>query len=478
MPTQPTGGGSVTSFTNTPQAKDDSYAFLEDALRANTSLYNAATGTILLDVMANDLGGSAKTLFSVEDGDGNPITADFDLLAKDVNAAGFSSWEVTFAGNWVRINNGKIEYRIADGSGVPGNGRSVDSLTAGQVFADQFVYAIRLGNGTLSEATVKINITGANDNASIAAAGASDNSVTESGVNPGNIFYPGDPSAGGTLIVNDADLGQNHFQNPSPSSLNGTYGAFTFNATTGQWAYTLNNSDPDTQALAQGVSATDTLTVMSFDGTASYNIVVNITGTNDAPVATADVNGADLVIESGVNPGNTPYAGDGSAAGNVLTNDSDVDTGDTKTVSLVNGSLANVGAAVTGIYGSVTINANGSYTYSLNNADPDTQALAQGQVVTDQFTYQVRDANGATSSTTLTITITGTNDVPVITNAAAERAGAVTEAGNLDDGTAVAGVASVRGQLSASDVDSGATQTWSIQGSPSTTYGKIGRAHV
>ena len=439
MATQTTGGGSVTSFTNTPQARDDNYAFLEDVLRANTSLYDAVTGTIFLDVMANDLGGSAKTLFSVEDGDGNPLTADFDLLVKDANAAGVSLWEETFNHNWVRINNGKIEYRIADGSGVPGHGRSVDSLTAGQVFADQFVYAIRLGNGTLSEATVKINITGANDNASVAVVGASDNSVTEAGVNPGNIPYLGDSSASGTLVVNDADLGQNHFQNPSPGSLNGTYGAFAFNAANGQWTYTLNNSDSDTQALAQGASATDTLTVTSFDGTASYNIVVTITGTNDAPVAVADTNAGDAVVESGVNPGNTAFPGDASAAGNVLTNDSDVDTGDTKTVSLVNGSLTNVGAAVTGIYGSVTINANGSYSYSLDNADPDTQALAQGQVVTDQFTYQVKDANGATSSTTLTITITGTNDAPLIT--AQDLIGAVTEqvtpAGNLTDSGAI-----------------------------------------
>ena len=38
----------------------------------------------------------------------------------------------------------------------------------------------------------------------------------------------------------------------------------------------------------------------------------------------------------------------------------------------------NVGSAVTGTYGSVTIAANGSYTYTLDNGDPDTQALAQG----------------------------------------------------------------------------------------------------
>ena len=82
--------------------------------------------------------------------------------------------------------------------------------------------------------------------------------------------------------------------------------------------------------------------------------------------------------ESGVNPGNTPFAGDATAAGNVLTNDTDVDTGDSKTVAAVNGVAGNVGAAVTGTYGSVTINADGSYTYTLDNADPDTNALAQG----------------------------------------------------------------------------------------------------
>ena len=95
MATQTTGGGSTTSFTNTPQAKDDYYAFLEDTLRSNATLYNIATNTIFLDVMSNDLGGNAKSLFSVEDGDGNPITADYELLAKDVNSAGCSPWELT-----------------------------------------------------------------------------------------------------------------------------------------------------------------------------------------------------------------------------------------------------------------------------------------------------------------------------------------------------------------------------------------------
>src|SRR5439155_291935 len=83
-----------------------------------------------------------------------------------------------------------------------------------------------------------------------------------------------------------------------------------------------------------------------------------------------------------------------------------------------------------------------TYTYTLNNSDSDTNQLAQGASAHDVFTYTMVDSQGATSSTTLTITVTGTNDAPVITSNAAAAAGAVTEAGNLDNGTVVAGTPS------------------------------------
>ena len=66
-------------------------------------------------------------------------------------------------------------------------------------------------------------------------------------------------------------------------------------------------------------------------------------------MAVADSNGGDPVTETGV------VAGDPSAAGNVLTNDTDVDTGDTRTVTAVNGSAPNVGAPLVGIYGTLTL---------------------------------------------------------------------------------------------------------------------------
>ncbi|WP_264914986.1 VCBS domain-containing protein, partial [Shewanella xiamenensis] len=59
------------------------------------------------------------------------------------------------------------------------------------------------------------------------------------------------------------------------------------------------------------------------------------------------------------------------------------------------------------------------------------------------------------------------------TNNATQLVGSVVEAGDLDDGTDVAGTPTATGQLSATDVDNGATQTWSVQGTPDTTYGSF-----
>ncbi|TPL78844.1 VCBS domain-containing protein, partial [Mesorhizobium sp. B2-3-12] len=101
-------------------------------------------------------------------------------------------------------------------------------------------------------------------------------------------------------------------------------------------------------------------------------------------------------------------------SGNVLSNDSDVDTGDTHSVTAVNGSAANVGNNLAGTYGTLHLNSDGTYTYTLNNALASVQALAQGATATDVFSYTNSDNHGGTSSSNLTVTINGTNDAPDI----------------------------------------------------------------
>ena len=68
MATQTTGGGSTTSFSNTPQATNDTFTTALTAAGALITLTEDNIQPVFFDVMANDLGGNAKTLYSVDDG--------------------------------------------------------------------------------------------------------------------------------------------------------------------------------------------------------------------------------------------------------------------------------------------------------------------------------------------------------------------------------------------------------------------------
>jgi T1SS-143 domain-containing protein len=65
-----------------------------------------------------------------------------------------------------------------------------------------------------------------------------------------------------------------------------------------------------------------------------------------------------------------------------------------------------------GAYGSFTVDATGKWTYQLDKTLSD--PLAVGQSATEVFTVTVSDEQGATATQDVTITITGTNDAPVV----------------------------------------------------------------
>ncbi len=147
--------------------------------------------------------------------------------------------------------------------------------------------------------------------------------------------------------------------------------------------------------------------------TSTTQITITIQGTNDAPVGVSD---SAVALEAG---GVANAAAGSNPSGNVMSNDTDVDAADTKTVSgVVAGALASavgsVGTAVTGSYAPITINADGSYSYTVDNSNAAVQALrTTANTLQDVFTYTVVDAAGLTSTTQITVTIQGQNDTPV-----------------------------------------------------------------
>ncbi|MDD3324485.1 MAG: tandem-95 repeat protein, partial [Sulfurospirillaceae bacterium] len=119
-------------------------------------------------------------------------------------------------------------------------------------------------------------------------------------------------------------------------------------------------------------------------------VTLTITGTNDAPVAVVEENFG--VYEDGV-----------IVNGQLVANDIDSDDdASTLTYSLV-------GDAPVGF----VLNANGSYVFDPSNEAY--QSLSTGQTQDVSFTWIATDSHGATTNEqTVTITVTGTNDAPVL----------------------------------------------------------------
>ncbi len=130
------------------------------------------------------------------------------------------------------------------------------------------------------------------------------------------------------------------------------------------------------------------------------------------PMAADDDNSGDAVIEAAAGD-----AGDASAQGNVLANDSDAD-GDALSVTDVrvgtDGAFAAVGAStvVAGLYGFLTIAVDGMWSYALDDNKALTNALQGGTTVHDVFAYRI-GAGGDFAEAALDIAIAGSNDVPI-----------------------------------------------------------------
>ncbi|MCA0399810.1 MAG: VCBS domain-containing protein [Proteobacteria bacterium] len=131
------------------------------------------------------------------------------------------------------------------------------------------------------------------------------------------------------------------------------------------------------------------------------------------------VNDAAGVVEAGVRAGGEtgaaiPVSGVSTANGNVVTNDIHSGGATITGVGAGTGGIdaANVGTDLAGTYGTLRLNADGSFTYLLDNNAPAVNGLAEGAVVTETFTYRLVDSTGLSTTALLTVSVTGTNDAP------------------------------------------------------------------
>ncbi len=109
-------------------------------------------------------------------------------------------------------------------------------------------------------------------------------------------------------------------------------------------------------------------------------------------------------------------AGEASTDGNVFTNDTIGADGPVAAGSPVTGIVSGTGAvgsamSATGLYGSISINADGSYTYTRDYTKP----LPQSGAISETFTYQITDSDSDNATSTLTITLTNSPITIIVT---------------------------------------------------------------
>ncbi|MFT5660523.1 MAG: VCBS repeat-containing protein, partial [Sulfurimonas sp.] len=186
----------------------------------------------------------------------------------------------------------------------------------------------------------------------------------------------------GTIIAIDEDTTATH-------TFNTTYlvNGFTLNA---NGTYSFDPSHNSYQYLNVGESQVITIPVTLSDehnAQSTMSITLTVEGTNDQPVASSSV--VHSMLE-----GSGSFVGQFSAT--------DIDT--TATFTYSSESVA----------GFEIIGSTGYFTYDSNNSAYD--YLSVGETFTKTIAITVTDDNGASDDTNLTITLSGSNDAPIITS--------------------------------------------------------------
>ena len=145
-------------------------------------------------------------------------------------------------------------------------------------------------------------------------------------------------------------------------------------------------------------------------GTVTQPFDITIEGTNDLPVLTVDKTSLD-VTEKGENV-SPDYIGidSGNAHG------TDIDRGAELHYSLIDEN-GNQTTFIETKYGTLTIDVNGKYHFTIDNTSEDVKALAEGDTRSaGQFTIRVTDEHGAYTEQVIEVNVHGAKDAPVVSD--------------------------------------------------------------
>ncbi|MCA9221853.1 MAG: tandem-95 repeat protein, partial [Planctomycetales bacterium] len=300
------------------------------------------------------------------------LAGDSDIDAGESDLLELAAIDAAGTVGVVTLVNGSVTYDP--------DGR-FQSLAIGETAVDTFVYTVSDPHGATATATVAVTITGEND------APTADND----GVNVAEDDGASDITS--TLLDGDTDADQGETAQLTVTAIAtaGVVGQVTLS--NGIVHYSPSMAF---ESLPVGGTATDTFTYTIEDPhgeTAEATVTVTIAGRNDAPASFND--SASIAADTLLSV----------AARGVLTNDTDVDTGESALLVVSASDSASVAGAT------VSVASNGSYTYDPRGVAAFV-ALPQGESTVDVFHYTAADPQGATDSADAVITVVGVNDAP------------------------------------------------------------------
>ena len=384
----------VTSVNDAPSGTDNTITIDEDATHTFAASHFGFSDPD--DSPANNLAAVKITTVPASGSlklDGTAVTTGQEVSKLDIDAGDL---RYTPAANASGSPYASFTFQVKDDGGTANGGQNLDPTAN----------------------TITFNVTSVNDAPTCEDVSIITNENTPGSVAPNCADVEGDAL---TYTANAATTGVSGF-------------------TGGYLTYDPNGSF---ESLDTGESDTDSFTYSANDGavdSASGTVNVTINGANDAPVAANDAGSTSEDASLTV------------AAPGVLGNDTDVDV-EPLQVAQVNGLAANVGTQITLTSGAkVTLNANGSFTYDPNGSF---ESLDTGESTTDSFTYKASDGDALSNLATVTITINGANDAPVITSATFNAPGGVSC-------PPTAGADNVTLSVSFFDPDAGETHTAAV----------------
>ena len=321
-------------------------------------------------------------------------TSDGDSEIDSVNGTAVTapSWTITLTGD------GTVDISAADGGGDPDDvftlyidGQYVPWTTTsypGGYFSGQLNDHLLTGG----EHSITLVVSGPNPEGSNTSFSISPVTYLNADPEAQNDSATTDEDSVVTIdaLANDTDADGDELTITSVSFTSG-YG--TVQVVNGQLQY---DPDGNYEYLQVGESETVEISYTVDDGnggTDSAVATVTVEGVNDEPTAVDD--SADVVEDQ-------------SVSGDVLTNDTDPED-DTLTVTNVSfgDDTVAAGSSIQGTYGTLTLNADGSYTYAADADYLDTLTDATG--LTESFEYQISDGTD-TATATLTVNVTLADD--------------------------------------------------------------------